>query len=225
MTTCSAIQMATKSSPTQSVATLAAPETRRPHRSATRVGVLTRSAVAQPVSARPWSELGFFDIGRAAPTPLPRQPTRPVAERVLSPGDGTEEPVRLVVRSSREEERVGWSVVGRAVAELQCPEPVDDQRLTVRCAQLPAVLEVPVRQLRIRIDVAVAEVANQQIAAEAAEVGGRQRHAPGCVELAVLGHPAHQCPRRVIDVDESKALTVNLVCRCAVLLGVSDEQA
>src|SRR6058998_3628245 len=77
-------------------------------------------------------------------------------------GDRAEEAVVLVVRAGGEEQRVHRTVRRRAVAELQRPQPVDRQRLPVGRAQLAAVLELPVRQLLVRVDLAVAEVPDEQ---------------------------------------------------------------
>src|SRR5205807_5725082 len=121
---------------------------------------------------------------------------RLVASVLLRGSDRSEETVHLVVRAGGEEERVRWSIRRRSEPELQRPEAVDRDLLPVRPPQLsaeleavrlllvvvlaPAVLAAVLGRLpvllalvlvlqREHVDPAVAEVADEQIAAEAAE--------------------------------------------------------
>jgi hypothetical protein len=74
--------------------------------------------------------------------------------------------VALLVRAGREEERPGRPRVA-TVAEAERPPPVDRERLAVRTAQLAAVGELSVRELLVGVDLPVAEVAEEQVTAEA----------------------------------------------------------
>ena len=87
---------------------------------------------------------------------------------VLSPGGaqwsyGTEQPISLFVRTCREVQRVRARVA--AATECQGPQTVDSQWIAVRILQLIDERAVIVED----IDSAVAEVADQDLAAEAAE--------------------------------------------------------
>src|SRR5205085_11968046 len=110
-----------------------------------------------------------------------------------------------------EEQRVRRPVRGCAVAELQRPEAVDRKGLPVRRPQLAAVDELAARQLLVRVDLSVAEVADEQIPAEAAEVRRRPREPPRRVQLTVLRHAREQIPRKVVRVDEPETLAGQLV--------------
>src|SRR5438093_9861163 len=83
--------------------------------------------------------------------------------------------VLFVERSCGEDQRVGWTCV-RAVAECQPPQAFDLDRPTLRRMERTAVLEFSafVQARIVRVNAAVAEVADQQIAAELPEVSGRE---------------------------------------------------
>src|SRR5256712_9115772 len=134
-------------------------------------------------------------------------------QRRSSRRDRAEEPVLLVVWTRREEQRVERSVGWAAVSELQRPQPVDRELLSVRGPERADELPCPVRQLLERVDVPVAEVADEQVAAEGAEAGGGHREAPRGIQLAVLRDAREQVPVRVEGVDEAEALAVELVIR------------
>src|SRR5581483_4475105 len=122
-----------------------------------------------------------------------------------SGADRPEQAVALVVRARGEEERVGRAVLAMAEPELERPEAVDLDRLSVRLAEHPFARERPVRLRRVGDDPAVAEVADEQVAAEPAEVDRRERQAPGSVQ-EVVAADAHQKPTaRVVLVDEAEA--------------------
>ena len=87
----------------------------------------------------------------------------------------------------------------------------------------PLCVYMPVRTERVRVDLAVAEVADEQIAAEAAEVGRRLCEPPGRVQLAVLGHTRDEVPGRVELVHEAASLAGDLVLGVRILLGERDE--
>src|SRR5207249_812443 len=85
-------------------------------------------------------------------------------------GQHPEQPVALVVDPGGEEERVARAVVGDSPAERDRPKAVDGDRTVVGAAQLAE--ELAGRGVH-GVDAAVAEVADQEVAAEAAEVRRR----------------------------------------------------
>src|SRR5262249_49707435 len=123
-----------------------------------------------------------------------------------------------------------------AIAKPDPPQPlgtrtveaaVEDQRLAVRVLELTQ--EAAGLQLK-DVDTAVAEVADQQVAAELAEAVRGDRHAPGRIER---GQGAARCRPRgealeevaagVELIDEAVAGTFDVVVLFGVLLGVSNE--
>src|SRR2546427_10137031 len=132
-------------------------------------------------------------------------------------GDRAQQAVGLVVRAGCEEQGVGRAIVRGSVAELQGPEAVDRQRLPARVPQLSTVLEPSVRHFLVGVDLAVAEVSYEQIAAEATEVRGCEREPPRCVELAVLRDTREQRARGVVGVHEPSSLSMDLVSGLGVL--------
>ena len=90
---------------------------------------------------------------------------------------------------------------------------------------LPSVLSVPKNLPLVRIvdvDVSVAEIADEQIVAEVAEVGGRLHHAPGGVELALRHEALLQLAIGGVDVDEAEAGALDIVFGVGILLGIAD---
>src|SRR5262249_56843756 len=90
-------------------------------------------------------------------------------------GEGAEQAVRLVLDAGREEERPR-AAGGGAVAERQPPQVVDDDGVALGVGELAAAgagLGVA------RADVAVAEVADQEVVAERAGAGGGREQPPG----------------------------------------------
>src|SRR4029077_16573223 len=79
------------------------------------------------------------------------------------------------------------------------------------------------RLWRIGVDRPVAEVADEQVAAEAAEVAWRHRQPPRSVQLATRGDARDEGPVCRELVDEAEALSGHLVMASA-LLRVGDEQ-
>src|SRR2546429_1563104 len=136
--------------------------------------------------------------------------------------DPAEQPVRLVVRAGREVERVRRARTG-PVAEAEAPETIDRHRFAVGRAQLTAVRERAVSLRRVRVDRPVAEVADEQVAAEAAKVRRRHRKSPGSVQLPARGDAGDEGPVSLELVDEAEALSSHLVIASA-LLRVGDEQ-
>src|SRR6266576_5971353 len=91
-----------------------------------------------------------------------------------------EQTVCFMVDAGREEERVGAGARGGG-CEAQSPQPGDLDRSAARARELTEVLA---GQRVVRVDSPVAEVADQDVAAEDAERGRRERDRPGRVELA-----------------------------------------
>src|SRR5207302_9333618 len=120
-------------------------------------------------------------------------------------------------RSVRSVVRPGCGVMGRrgtgsaVVAEPDAPEAVDRDRPSGRVAEATRACPRSIGLLRVGVDLAVAEVADQQIAAEGTEVRRRACDAPGCVELAVRRDPCDQLAAGVECIDHAKALMVHLV--------------
>src|SRR6478609_5012827 len=77
----------------------------------------------------------------------------------------------------------------------------------------------------VGVDLAVAEVPDEQIAGIAAERGRRCRETPGRVELAVLRSSCQQVAGEIVGVDEAAAFAGDLVMLLGVLLRVRDEDA
>src|SRR5262249_44045506 len=99
-------------------------------------------------------------------------------------GDLAEQAVRLAVGARGEEQFVGLRRV--PLAGPQTPPAVDDDGLAIGLPQLAAAGAV----IRVvDVDVTVAEVSNEQITAELAEVRRREGEPPRRVELAA-GHQA-----------------------------------
>src|SRR5205085_3678500 len=149
---------------------------------------------------------------------------RPLRKRwLLAHVDLAEEAVGLIVGTGREEQRSGGPVVA-ALPELERPEAVDRQRLAAVVARLALMGEVPV-VLGIGVDLAIAEVPDEEVAREAPERVRRERQAPRSVQLAVLGDAAEEIPGGVVGIDEALALARYLVLGVSVLLRVADEDA
>src|SRR6266540_6631560 len=86
-----------------------------------------------------------------------------------------------------------------AVAEHDRPQPVDGDRLPVRIAHL--VNKFTGRGIE-RVDVAVTEIADQEVAVELTEPGRSECHAPRGIELAVLGESRKHLARQTEGVDD-----------------------
>src|SRR2546426_12629933 len=94
-------------------------------------------------------------------------------------GNRAEEPVRLTVRAGREEQRVDRAVVDRPVTELQRPEPVDRELASFGRPKRADELERPAGHLLVRVHVAVAEVAHEQVATESSKLAGASARPQG----------------------------------------------
>src|SRR6266849_1510431 len=133
-------------------------------------------------------------------------------------GDRAEQAVALAVGAGGEKERVGAR--GAAAAQRQGPQAVDRQRLAVAAVEL--VDEVPA--LVEGVDPAVAEIADQDVAAEAAEGEGGARHGPGRIEVPVAGEAPQQVAVGVEHIDEAAARAGDVVVLLRVLLGIGHEE-
>src|SRR4029077_11846420 len=141
-----------------------------------------------------------------------------VRRRSRSRCDRPEPTVVLAVGAGCEEQRVG-ARFGTA-AQSQGPQPVDRQRASVEAAHLTKKIPVRVEY----IDPAVAEIADQDIPAKAAEGQRGPRNAPGRVQRATRGKPLKQMAVGVEDIDKAVALTGDIDIFCRVLLGVGHKQ-
>src|SRR5262249_27712539 len=140
-----------------------------------------------------------------APVGTPSKPTCSVAGRNLA-----EQPVHLVVRAGGEVEIVRVTRP-RAVPEADAPEAVDRDRLAVRSLELAFELPLPVRLRLEGGDPAVAEVADEEVAARLAEVVRRHRQPPRRVQMPVLRDARDQGAARRVLVDDAAALAGGLV--------------
>src|SRR5438067_5748227 len=166
-----------------------------------------------------WAPAELGVVGWRGGLAPPRLNTRSVRRR-----DRAEEAVRLVVDPGGEEQ--GLRIAVRSgVAELERPEPVDRELAVRRGVERAAVLEVAVRHLLVSVDLPVAEVADEQVASEAAERRGCPGEAPRSVELPVLGDSAEELPVEVVGIDDAEPPAVRLVSRPGLLLAVRDEDA
>src|SRR5438128_2933702 len=85
----------------------------------------------------------------------------------------------LFVGDARGEVDSGGVAASGAVADLQAPEPIDLDGLTVRVLERAE----EIAGCRIEgVDLAIAEIAYQQTAGQAAEVAGREGQSPRRVE-------------------------------------------
>src|ERR1700736_256268 len=119
-------------------------------------------------------------------------------------GDRSEEAVLLLADTGREVEGVGGrerSAARAAVAEADPPQTIDLDR---GAGLVPKASDEPPGPGAVGVDVSVAEVADQQGAAECPEVFGCEGKPPRRVQLSVLNEPAQQVTVHVEDVDEAE---------------------
>src|SRR6478752_865000 len=107
----------------------------------------------------------------------------------------------------------------RCSAETQGPEPVDGNRFSSGLAQLA---EVRTGLGVEGVDASVAEVANEQCAAQSAEAGRCQRKPPRGVQDAARDQPTNEGTVGGEYVHEPVAPTGDVVTQGGVLLGVGD---
>ena len=104
--------------------------------------------------------------------------------------------------------------------QSQGPQPVDRQRASVEAAHLTKKIPGRVEY----IDPAVAEIADKDIPAKAAEGQRGPRNAPGRVQRATRGKVPDQMAVGVEDIDKAVALTGDIGIPCRVLLGVGHKE-
>jgi hypothetical protein len=94
------------------------------------------------------------------------------------------------------------------VPEDQCPQPVDLERPAGGSEE--GSHESSSSRI-VRVNAAVAEVAHQQVPAERAKIGGRDRKSPRRIQRAVRGEPRNQHSSRSEHVDEAVAGTLLVI--------------
>src|SRR5512135_948787 len=138
----------------------------------------------------------------------------------------SKQPVRFAVWARGEEQSVLWAIGRAAMAEGQAPETIDLYGYAIGTVQRASVLEFsfPVQLGGIeRMDASVPEIANQQMAAELAEVLRCQRHSPGRIQLPLLSDTLEEGALCVEHVDVPVSLARYIVMCVSILQGVSHE--
>src|SRR5258706_8241259 len=135
----------------------------------------------------------------------------------LAGGQGAEEAVRFFGGAGGEEEGVGGAG-GCAVAESESPQAVDLDRVGVGAGKEAHELALVVEGA----DFSVAEVSDQDVVAEQAEVVRGLHGAPRGIEAAARGEASHERAVGVEDIDESVARAGYVVVGGAVLQRVGD---
>src|SRR4029077_5089748 len=131
-----------------------------------------------------------------------------------------EEAIVFVVDAGGEVECARYRIQ-RARGEAEPPQ-TENRKWLGQVVQQPP-FEVTGRAI-VGIDAPVAEVADQDVAAEGAEGRRRQGHSPGRVEPAFPDEPLEQVPIGTEDVNESVARTRQVVVLIRLLLGEGDVQ-
>src|SRR6516162_2655957 len=132
--------------------------------------------------------------------------------------DRAEKAVSLAVGAGREVKRVGARVL--PAAEGQGPQSVDGDRLPLEVAHRTEKISVRVE----RIDPSVAEIPDENVAAESSESIGCARNAPRRIQRPTGSEALEQIPASVKHVDKAVARPRDVVMLCCVLLRVGDEQ-
>src|SRR5262245_20560005 len=129
-------------------------------------------------------------------------------------------------RCEEESIRRTIGVVGRAMAEGKRPQTVDRDRWSVGGVQGAAGLELALAGELCwveGVDATVAEIADEQMIAEAPEVGGRERQPPWRVELTLRRDAADQVAEGVEGVHEAVTLARHIVMFVGILQRVGHE--
>src|SRR5947208_3041186 len=140
--------------------------------------------------------------------------------RRWSHDEGAEQAVPLVEGARGEEEGIRRPVRGGAATERDRPEAVDGDRRAVGGVELTARLILAIAEQLPGIegvDVAVAEVSDEQVAAEEPEVGRCEGDPPRRVEPPQRGHAPDQMAGGIEGVDEPVPLTRHVVVHRRVL--------
>jgi len=132
--------------------------------------------------------------------------------------EGAEQTVRLIVKPCGEEQ--GVRAAGQtSIPERQSPQAVNRNRIAISVSELVA--EDTTDRIK-GIDPPVAEIADQHVMAERAEIGGSQGQAPGRVERPPRSEASDQGPIGVEDIDEPIARTAHVIVMGRVLQGKGD---
>src|SRR6266566_4757979 len=138
--------------------------------------------------------------------------------RLFAGDQRSEQPVGLVVQAGGEEQRVRARTRCRR-GKAQSPESVDRDRAAAGTTELA--LELAAHRV-VGVDPAVAEVADEDVAAEGAEGRGRERHRPGRVELASADETLEQIAVGGEDIDEAVTGPRVVVVLAGTLLSEGD---
>src|SRR5262245_41968488 len=136
-------------------------------------------------------------------------------------GEAAEEAVLLAVRTGSEVDGVGLAA-GASVADLQRPQPVDQDSLSLGIDDLAEELA----RVGIKgVDATVSEIADQDVAGKLAEARWRLHDAPRRIETAALGEARKHVPPEIKSIDEAAAVSKNAVMLRGVLPRIGDEEA
>src|SRR6266702_8112042 len=118
-----------------------------------------------------------------------------------------EETMCFTINTSSEEECIGGTC-GCSITELQGPQAIDHDGIAFLVSELTA----KCTSIWIeRIDVTIAEVTDQQVITELAEIIGSHGQAPGRVEFTTRNEATNQMPIVVKDIDKAMAGTRYIV--------------
>src|ERR1700674_5518920 len=137
------------------------------------------------LSACPMKTCGPMARSLGAPAGISRRALCFLFGRLPRGWKRAEEAVHFPVGPGREEERASWTC-GCAVAEPKTPQAVDHDRLLVGATQGAFEFAIP---RVVCVDAAIAEVSDQEVAAEVAEALRRDGQAPRGVELSAADEP------------------------------------
>src|SRR5215470_8813288 len=129
-------------------------------------------------------------------------------------------------RGEEESIRRAIGVVGRSLAEGQRPEAIDRERWSVGGVQGAAGLKLALTGEGCRVegvDASVAEIADEEVIAEAPEIGGRECQSPRRVELTLRRDATEQLAGGVEGVHEAVTLARHVVMFVGILQRVGHE--
>src|SRR6266700_7321351 len=185
--------------------------------------VAASARAAGPVAAQALTARPSLDGTRATGYPHlrgQRWPNFSVTEMVSVVGDDLpKQAVRLAVGPGGEDQLACLGCV--PVAEAQAPQTVDDDRAPVL---LPQLAETRTGVRVVDVDVTVAEVPDQQVAAELTESGRCQREPPWRVQRATGDQTLDQSAVVGEDIHETVTRPGHVIMQNGILLGVGDVQ-
>ena len=132
--------------------------------------------------------------------------------------DHTEEAIGLLVNTGGEEELVGLSCLPTK-AEHQRPQTINDNGVAFLVGELTqegAGIGIEC------VDVAIAEIADQQIMAELAKRTACESQAPRRVQLTVCYQPLDEMAVGIEDIDDPMAGTRDVTILLCILFGIRD---